>query len=265
MSSSTEARLSAVDGVLTQSRQVSERVATELFGVADLLDATPQLRRALTDPGVAPDDRARLATTLLRGQVAPLSLKVVTAAAAQPWPSGRALAGAVERQGVRAALLRAELGKRLDEVEAALFRFGRIVDGDRALRSALADPTAPVEARRALVARLLDRKVPAEASLLAQRAVGGRDRTFELALERYLNLSAAIRRRTVATVRVAAPLTSTQEARLTAALTSHLGRAVNLHVVVDPAVVGGMSVEVGDDVIDGTVAGRLAEARRHLA
>ena len=87
----------------------------------------------------------------------------------------------------------------------------------------------------------------------------------KLAIEHYLHLSAALRRRVVATVTVAAPLTSEQRARLAATLTAQAGRVVNLHIVVDAHVVGGIKVELGDEVIDGTVAGRLADARRHLA
>jgi F-type H+-transporting ATPase subunit delta len=216
-------------------------VSGDLFGVVDVLDATPQLRRALTDPNVDASARQKLAQGLLTGKVSPLALDVVSAAVGQPWSSGRALASAVERQAVRASLAHAEQQGRLDDVEEALFRFGRIVDADRELRGALANPAAPLGSRRDLVATLLTGKA------------------------QYLNLSAALRRRVVATVRVAAPLTGEQQARLAATLTRQTGRAVNLHVVVDPAVVGGMRVELGDEVIDGTVAGRLADARRHLA
>ncbi len=263
--SRADARQSAIDGILLAAGQVDDRVSGDLFGVVDVLDATPQLRRALTDPNVDASARQKLAQGLLTDKVSPLALDVVSAAVGRPWSSGRALASAVERQAVRASLAHAEQQGRLDDVEEALFRFGRIVDADRELRGALANPAAPLGSRRDLVATLLTGKAPAEAAVLAQRAVNARNRTFELTLEQYLNLSAALRRRVVATVRVAAPLTGEQQARLAATLTRQTGRAVNLHVVVDPAVVGGMRVELGDEVIDGTVAGRLADARRHLA
>lgn len=265
ISSRAEARQGAVDGVLLKAGTVNERVAGDLFGVVDLLDATPQLRRALTDPNVDAQVRQGLADRLLSGKVDQVALDVFIAAAGQAWASGRGLATALERQAVRASLAHAEQAGRLDELEETLFRFGRVVDADHELRSALGNPTAPLETRRALVRTLLDGKAPAETLALAERAVAARNRTFELTLEQYLNLSAAIRRRVVATVRVAAPLTPEQEARLAATLSSQAGRAVNLHVVVDTSVVGGIMVELGDEVIDGTVAGRLADARRHLA
>ncbi len=264
-SSRAEARQGAVDGVLLGAGTVNEQASADLFGVVDVLDATPQLRRALTDPNVYASARQHLATTLFAGKVDDLALRVVVAAVGQAWSSGRGLATALERQAVRACLAHADQAGRLDEVEESLFRFGRIVDADHELRAAIGNGAAPIEVRRQLATSLLAGKVPAETLTLAQRAVSVRNRTFELTLEQYLHLSAALRRRVVATVTVASPLTPEQESRLASSLAGQAGRVVNLHVVVDPSVIGGIKVELGDEVIDGTVAGRLADARRHLA
>lgn len=264
-SSRAEARQGALDGVLHAAGTVNEQAATDLFGVVDVLDATPALRRALTDPNVADTARQQLASGLFDGKVGPLALAVVTAAVAQSWSSGRALSTALERQGIRACLAHAEQDNRLDEVEGSLFRFGRLVDANHELRTVLADFAAPLDRRQELVSTLLAGRVPDETLTLARRAVAARNRTFELTLEQYLHLSAALRRRVVATVTVAAPITAEQQARLASTLTGQAGRVVNLHIIVDPEVVGGIKVELGDEVIDGTVAGRLADVRRHLA
>ena len=264
-SSRAEVRQGALDGVLLAAGPVGEQVAADLFGVVDLLDATPQLRRALTDPNVDGQSRRGLATRLLAGKVEAVALDVVEAAVEQAWSSGRALASALERQGVRACLWHAEQAGRLDDVEETLFRFGRVVDADHELRTALGNSTAPLAARRELVTTLLAGRAPAETVTLAERAGAARNRTLEVVLQNSLTLAAARGGRVVATVRVAAPLTPDQEARLRDALTRQASRVVNLHVVVDPGVVGGIMVEMGDEVIDGTVAGRLADARRHLA
>jgi F-type H+-transporting ATPase subunit delta len=100
---------------------------------------------------------------------------------------------------------------------------------------------------------------------LAQRAVAAGDHTFDITLEGYLLISAALRRRSLATVVVAHPLTADQEARLEAALTAQMKRPVNLMVVIDPNLVGGVRVEIGDEIIDGSMAGRFEAARRQLA
>lgn len=265
VSASTESRLNAVDDALQRAGALSERTATDLFAIADAIDSSAQLRRTLTDPAIGTGVRQGIAARLFQGKVDPTALNVLTQSLAQPWPSGRALAAALDRQGVRAVLILGQQANRLDEIEGALFRFGRIVDADRPLRAALSDSSTPVAKRQQLVRDLLTGKVPAEVVTLAERAVAARHRTFDLTVEQYLSVSAALRRRTVATVRVARPLSPEQEARLAGALTRQVGRAVNVMVVVDPALIGGVKVELGDELIDGSVAGRLQDADRQLA
>lgn len=265
MSANAEARQGAVDHALTGLGTVPATLSDELFSIADVLDGSAQLRRALTEPALPVADRRQVATRLFSGKVSDAAITVLSEALGQNWRSGGAFVSAVDRQGVRALLLAAQQAGRIDEVDESLFRFGRIVDADRALRTALADRNAPLEARQALVTTLLEGKVPAETIALARRAVAARNRTFDLTLASYLVVSAALRRHSLATVRVASALSAEQEARLQAALTAQVQRPVTLMVVVDPNLVGGVRVEIGDEVIDGSVAGRLAAARRQLA
>jgi F-type H+-transporting ATPase subunit delta len=84
-------------------------------------------------------------------------------------------------------------------------------------------------------------------------------------LETHAGLAAELRERLVAEVHVAGPLTPEQRSRLTAALAAAYGHNVHLNVVVDPQVIGGMTVRIGDELINGSVASRLAELRRGLA
>jgi F-type H+-transporting ATPase subunit delta len=85
-----------------------------------------------------------------------------------------------------------------------------------------------------------------------------------LTVEGYLRLAAAIQQRQVAVATVAQPLDDEQRNRLQTVLSEKLGRQVALQVLVDPTVLGGAQVRVGDEVIEGTVAGRLAAARQQL-
>ena len=119
-------------------------------------------------------------------------------------------------------------------------------------------------ARQQVVDDLLVGKADADTVALARRAVARATVSFEATAERYLGLAAAIRNRAVATVTVAQPLTDEHKQRLQAAIERQLGRQVSLQVVVDPAVLGGARVQVGDEVIEGTVAGRLAAASKQL-
>ena len=115
------------------------------------------------------------------------------------------------------------------------------------------------------LAGLLSGKVLPSVARLAKRAVAARQRTFDLTVEGYLKAAAELRERAVATVTVAQPLAPEQEERLRAALSRQVGREVNVRVVIDPTVVGGVRVSLGDEVIEGTVAGRLTDAQRKLA
>jgi F-type H+-transporting ATPase subunit delta len=98
--------------------------------------------------------------------------------------------------------------------------------------------------------------------VLAKRAVLARERTFGHTIEGYITLAAAQKNRAVATVRVAKPLSSDQRDRLRTALSQKIGREVTIQEVIDPEVLGGVRVELGDEVFEGTVADRLESARR---
>ncbi len=264
MSSTQEARLGELDGVLNE-QQVNPTVAEELFAVVDILDQQPALRRALTDPGAEADARRALVDALFGSRVSEPTQHVLRAAATIRWGGSSALAAALERQGVRAAAASAQQADTLDQVEDELFRFGRLVEGDSRLRSALGDRSAPLAVRRQLVSDLLDGRADATSVYLARRAVGARTRSFELTLQGYLALAAAQRGRAIAHVVVARPLSEEQQSRLVSVLGDQLGRQVSLQIVVDPSVVGGARVTVGDEIIDGTVSGRLEEARRQIS
>ena len=101
-----------------------------------------------------------------------------------------------------------------------------------------------------------------EVEFLAKRAVGARSRSFDHTVETYVDLAAEQKNRVVATVRVARPLDDDQRSRLRTALTRQAGREVVLQEVVDPDVLGGVRVELGDEVLEGTVSAKLDEARR---
>ncbi|MFT4296483.1 MAG: F0F1 ATP synthase subunit delta [Micropruina sp.] len=264
MSNLLQTRLSELDGVL-DSVQATPQVADELFAVVDLLDRQPALRRALTDPGADSGAREGLLQALFGHRLSEAATTVLRAAAGERWGTPSGLAAALERQAVRAVLSTAQQAGALDTVEDELFRFERLVAGDAGLRAAIGDRTAPLEARRRLVGDLLTGRADAATGMLAARAVGARERSFELTVAGYLTLAAALRQRALAKVVVARPLTPEQHDRLAAVLSRQLGREVSLQVVIDPEVIGGVQVTVGDEIIEGTVAGRLHDARRQLA
>jgi F-type H+-transporting ATPase subunit delta len=261
MTSSADARLGALDRVL-DGVTVDGDFAAGLFAVVDALSGSPTLRRAVTDPGTPEGARQALVRGLLEGKVSKPVIDVVADGAAMRWSGGRTFAAALERQAVRSQLIVAEQAGQLDETEDELFRFARLVESNPGLRNALGDRTMSLAGRQQLVEDLLAGRATPASVALAKRAVLARERTFGHTIEGYVNLAAAQRNRMIATVRVAQPLTDQQQERLRKSLSKQTGRDVVLQEVIDEAILGGMRVELGGEVIEGTVAGRLNEARR---
>ncbi|ADD41022.1 F0F1 ATP synthase subunit delta [Stackebrandtia nassauensis] len=244
-----------------------DKVASELLAVKDLFANEPRLRRALTDPGRTAAERSGLAEQVLSGKVSAGTLKVLTALIGQRWSTPGELLTAVESIGVDAILRVGAAQDVLAEVEDELFRFARLVDGDNDLSRALSDGSAPASARTELVRTLLSGKANAVSVRLAEVAAagfGGR-RGFDTAATKLLELVSAKREQRLAYITVAAPLPQDQEARLTRKLSEIYGHTISAKITVDPQVVGGIRVQIGHDLYDGTVARRLTEARKALA
>lgn len=242
------------------------RLGEELLSVAGVVHGSVRLRRALADPSREGTDKSRLAAQVLGEKVSPEARGLVETVVAQRWSEEVDLTVALESLGVEAILAAAEQQRRLDQVEDELFRFSRIATGTPDLRAALVERRAPAEAKAALVDRLLGGRASAETERLVRQAVtGSRLGRFDRALQGYLEIAARRQEQLTAVVTVAVPLDEAQRERLVRALSEQTGRAVHANVIIDPEVVGGVRVQIGDEVIDGTVAHRLDEARRHLA
>src|SRR5215469_3781044 len=182
------------------------------------------------------------------------------------WPARRDIADAAEELAVLATAASATGPGQLDDVEDELFRFGRIASGEPELIAALSSPRYPDEQKRGLLNTLLADKVALPTlRLITQAVVNPRGRNLEANLADYARLVAEWRQRLIAVVRVATALSDRQRERLTAALSAIYDRGIQLNVVIDPQVVGGVSIQIGDDLIDGTLSSRLAALRRHWA
>jgi F-type H+-transporting ATPase subunit delta len=241
-------------------------VADDLLEVARLLAGQPRLRRALSDPARSGDDRSGLLRGLLAGRISDDTQPLLDTLVAGRWSAATELLDGCEELGVQALLAGAEGEGILAEVEDELFRFGQVMAGDPELAATVGDRTVPVGRRAALVDDLLGGKateVTVRAVKVALAGFGGR--TVAGGLIRLVELAAWRRDRSVAYVTVATPLREAEEQRLEAALAARYGRDISIQTTVDPRVVGGVKVQVGADLYDGTVARRLAQARAALA
>ena len=242
-----------------------DRLADQLFSVARLLSGETTLRRRLADPAVSEEARTGLAERLLGDQLDRPALEAVAAAVAARWSRPVDLVNALESLARNAVLGSAGKSERLDEVEDELFRFGRILDREPELSGLLADTSRPLDGRIALLDGVLSDKVtPATATLLRQAVSLPRGRHLDVIAEELAELAAARRELSVARVATPVRLTAEQEQRLTDSLSRLYGRPMSLQVELDESLLGGLVVRVGGEVIDGSVAGRIEAARRHL-
>jgi len=266
------------------------RLSDDLFAVLGLLEREHGLRRALADAATPAASRTGLADRLLSGKVGRPALDLVSDLVSSRWSRSSDLLEALESLARGAAFGVAEKDGSLDRVEDELFRFGRILDREPELARLLSDAATPADKRVGLlrevltdhnrdgiVEGLVDRlrsaigdddpgsKVsPVTKVLLEQTVRTQRSRNLDVAAEELSELAAGRRDRYVAHVRTPVRMTAEQEQRLTESLTRLYGRPISLQVELDPDLLGGLVVRVGGELIDGSVAGRVAAARRTL-
>ncbi|MFH9860210.1 F0F1 ATP synthase subunit delta [Streptomyces sp. NPDC017202] len=252
---------------LTDNTSVdAAQLATELAAVTALLDREVSLRRVLTDPAQSGEAKAELAQRLLGTRISGTAADLVVGLVRSRWSQSRDLVDALEQLADVADLTAAQRAGTLDDVEDELFRFGRIVASNVELRAALTDRKATASAKGELLRSLLGGRADAATERLVTRLVTApRGRSLEAGLESLSKLAAARRDRMVAVVTSAVPLSAPQRQRLGAALAKLYGRTMHLNLDVDPEVLGGIRVQVGDEVINGSLADRIEDVARRMA
>lgn len=252
-----------LEATVSGSPASAPTVAADLFQVAQTLRAEGALRRFATDAAVPTEAKAGLVGEVLGGKVDDASLALVRSAVGRRWTRTRDLADALEHLSVVATVRSS--GGDSERLADELFSFAQAVKDEPSLRDALSDPARSVADKSRLVDDLLQGRALPATLVLAKQALHGTYRTVGVALAEYQQVAAEVAGENVATVRVARPLGEAEQSRLADLLSRQYGRPVHLNTVVDPDVLGGIRVEIGDDVIDGTVSSRLDDARRLLA
>ncbi len=180
----------------------------------------------------------------------------------QRWSSASDLVDGIEELAIRAAAI----AEPKADVEDELFRFSRTIAENSELELALGSRLGEASAKGELVEKLIGGRASAATTLIAASLVQQpRERRVRQLLSRATKLVADQRGRVVATVYTAVPLSAAQSDRLAATLSQRYGRTVSINAVIDPSVVGGLRVQIADDVIDASVSSRLADLRSRLA
>ncbi|GAA4838522.1 F0F1 ATP synthase subunit delta [Garicola koreensis] len=268
MATVTSESQAALASELAETISASElTVADELFSALDVMDHSAALRRALTDPSREPQERAAVVRSLFGAQAQQKTVTMLEAVVSRRWGADRDLGEAIENLAVTVVAAQAERTglQGLEELEGALLGFRHTVAGSHEVQHALTDHQAPASAKQKLAARLSP-AASAEARLLIDRAVTAPRGMRPTALVgEFASTVAARQQRWIAQVTVAKDLGGAYLEKLSSSLDRYFGRELRLDVVVDPTVVGGIRAQVGDEVVDSTVAARLNSLQRKIS
>ena len=252
--------LDAAVGGATVSVANAAQTGSELFDVVETLDSDRGLRVAVADQSVAAEQRTGIIRSLFAGKVSETTLKVISDAAAQTWSSSREFRAGLVELG-RALLRSAEGQGQLETVEDELFRLGSILVDEPQLEQLLADKAATPEAKRGLLASVLYGKVTSVTEALALQAVGRPEKRPADDIDSLSRLAAGLRNRTVARVTSATAISPEQQRALADKLGRVYGEEMSIHTEIDPSILGGLVIRVGDEVIDGSLSRKLEKLR----
>ncbi|MGH3753004.1 MAG: F0F1 ATP synthase subunit delta [Pseudonocardiaceae bacterium] len=242
------------------------RLGDDLAAVAAALGEQTAIRRHLADPAAPEQARRKLVEALFGGKVSRLALQTLGDVVASRWSRPLDLVDGIEELARQALLTVAERDGSLDDVEDELFRFGRILAAQPRLAALLGDESAPAARRVELLGTVLaDRTRPVTRQLVEQAVRAPRRRRIDEIIDALVDRAAARRERSVAHVSAAGPLSQQQQQRLLDVLNRIYRRPISLKVDLDPELLGGLVIRVGDEVIDGSVAARLAQARQWMS
>jgi F-type H+-transporting ATPase subunit delta len=247
---------------LESAQDDSGKLGEELFGVAAVLRSEAALRRIATDSSIDASAKADLAGNVFGNALGEAALGLVKSAVQLRWTVSRDLADVIEQLGVLAAVRSA--GDDGGRISDELFEVRRVIDETAGLRTALSDPARSASDKSGLLRSLFGGKLLPASLLLLEQAAAGAHGAIDGALEGYQHTAASANGEKIATVTTARELSDGDRNRLAEALGAQYDTSIHLQVVVDPEVVGGLRVEIGDDVIDGTVSSRLEDAQRRL-
>ena len=244
---------------LRDTREDAWRIGNELFTITKVLDDSIQLERALTDPSRPVADKVAVLTELLGDNVHPMTMEIMTDLVSRRWSRARDIANAVEDFGVDAMMYYADATDATLQVSIELSELHSALLNLPVVRAKLYDYQATSEARVKLFREVFSGKTLNKVTMrLAEHA------TCNLRRRRYLETIPRHMGESMVTVTTATPLKKEQIKRLVEVYSAKVGRQVHINSVVDPTVLGGMRIQVGDEVTDNTVVAQLQNLHRKV-
>jgi F-type H+-transporting ATPase subunit delta len=262
MGSASREALVTAKQQLAAATGVSLATGEQLLAAGRAIESSTQLRSVLADPSVETDRKAALLGSIF-GSLDSAASTLLTGIVSSRWSNAGELVDGIEETGIRAIALAsgADAG-----IEGELFAFSRAVSSDNELELAVGSTLGSADAKAALVDALLAGKAqPATVAIVRHLVQSPRGRRIGELLSDAADVVADEAGALIATVTSAVPLGAAQLATLEKALGARYGRELRINLITDPTIVGGLRVQLGDDVIDGTVASRIADLRIRLA
>lgn len=258
---------SRLDEILAGENNVATaaQAGLDIFEVVDVLDDDRELRVAFTDIAAPSGARKSLAENLFGSKISGGALRIIQEAAAVQWSTPKDFVKGLVSLGRRALLRGAEAQGQLGQVEDELFRLSQILDREGELTQLLSDRTADSARKRGLLANVLYGKVTMFTEALVLQAISHPEQNPIDDVAALADSAADLQDRTIARVTAAGELNEGQQAVLAEKLGKIYGRAMSIHSEVDTSLLGGMRIRVGDEVIDGSTAGKIARLRAQMA
>jgi len=256
---------SLADAVSKQSAAEATAFASDLFTILTVLSNSIGVRRALTDNARDVSAKAELISNLFGKNIGSSAQDLLAKASSLRFSTPGELADAIEHLAVEAEAAAAEKNNELDKLESQLFDFTRVLVANPGLRQALNTSSDTDANKVALLESIVKSKYAnSTVNLLRRVVLLRRGRNIDATLAAYFHYVSTRKNRLVAHVKTAVALTDAQQSKLITALSKQMGRDVHINIEIDPKVLGGISIRYADDVIDGTMVSRLAEAGRAL-
>lgn len=270
---SSESLTAALVALEAKLPYASLQLAKELFGILGTVDSSAGLRRALTDPSRSGDEKSALIKQLFGGKVSADAVEIAGGLASSRWASARDIGDALETLAASVVIAVAENKSAvsasgisgLEALENDLFSFNQAVESNHEVQRAVSEPQAGSAAKVALAEKLVPTASEEAKVLIGQAVSQPRGLKATKLVRRFAELAAKRQQRWIATVSVTRPLTETQTSRLQAGLNALYGRELKINMNVDPALIGGIRIQVGDEVVDASVLARLGQLHRQLA
>ena len=242
------------------------QVSADLLAIVTVLDSSIALRRALTDFARDAASKVELSKTVFAKIQSGSAFTLLSTMVGLRWSSPKDLGDVLELLAVEAQSVAVEKASQLDQLESELFAFAQIVIKSPELRAAFALRSTSEVKKSVLVRSLLSGKaLQASIDLISFLVDHPRGRNLENGLEEFADIISARKARLIAHVVSATALTQDQTTRLTNSLTKMMGHEIRVNVSIEKEVVGGLSIRIADELIDGTLIARLAQADRLLA